>query len=96
LLAETFAQRTTEEWLALLRELGIPAAPLRSTDELFENEHLNALGFFETVDSPNGPIRYPGVPTWFSRTPGCVAGATPALGAHTREVLDSLKSGVCK
>jgi len=90
LLAETFKERTTEEWLALFRKLGIPAAPLRTPDELFDNPHLNAVGFFETVDSSHGPLRFPGVPTWFSRTPGRVAGPAPELGAHTREVLEEL------
>jgi len=92
LLAGTFSERTTEEWLTLFRRLGIPAAPLRTPDELFDNKHLNEVGFFETVDSPHGPVRFPGVPTWFSRTPGHVAGPAPELGAHTQEVLDELKS----
>lgn len=91
LLAGTFSERTTEEWLMLFRKLGIPAAPLRTPDELFDNKHLNEVGFFETVDSPHGPIRFPGVPTWFSRTPGHVAGPAPELGAHTQEVLDELR-----
>jgi crotonobetainyl-CoA:carnitine CoA-transferase CaiB-like acyl-CoA transferase len=90
LLAETFKERTTQEWLELLRELHVPAAPLRTPDELFDNEHLNAVGFFETVESPQGPVRFPGVPTWFSRTPGRVHGPTPQLGAHTHEVLEEL------
>jgi crotonobetainyl-CoA:carnitine CoA-transferase CaiB-like acyl-CoA transferase len=90
LLAETFRERTTQEWLDLLRELHVPAAPLRTPDELFDNPHLNAVGFFETVDSPQGKVRFPGVPTWFSRTPGHVAGPTPELGAHTRQVLEEL------
>ncbi|MBK6737964.1 MAG: CoA transferase [Haliea sp.] len=87
LLGETFAQRTTQEWLDLLRALEIPAAPVRTLDELFDNPHLNAVDFFETVDSPNGPVRFPGVPTWFSKTPGHVHGPTPRLGAHTQDVL---------
>jgi crotonobetainyl-CoA:carnitine CoA-transferase CaiB-like acyl-CoA transferase len=87
LLAETFLERTTREWLDLLRSLDIPAAPLRTLDELFDNPHLNAAGFFETVETPNGPVRFPGVPTWFSQTPGHVQGPAPTLGAHTREVL---------
>ena len=90
LLAGTFEERTTEEWLTLFRKLGIPAAPLRTPDELFDNPHLNAVGFFETVDSPHGPVRFPGVPTWFSRTPGRVAGPAPELGADTQEVLEEL------
>lgn len=92
LLAQTFLERTTAEWLDLLRGLDIPAAPIRSLDELFENPHLNEVGFFETVDSPNGPVRFPGVPTWFSRTPGKVRGPAPRLGAHTDEVLQQLSS----
>lgn len=90
LLGETFLERTTQEWLTLLVGLGIPAAPLRSTDELFDNEHLNAVGFFETVETPHGNVRFPGVPSWFSQTPGKVAGPAPMLGEHTREILDSL------
>jgi len=91
LLADTIKGRTTQEWLGLFRELGIPAAPLRTPSELFDNPHLNAIGFFETVDTPLGPVRFPGVPTWFSRTPGHVAGAAPALGADTEQVLEELR-----
>ena len=93
LLGETFAERTTQEWLELLEALHIPAAPLRTTDELFDNVHLNAIGFFETVETPQGPVRFPGVPTWFSQTPGRVAGGAPELGAHSRELLDELGVG---
>ena len=90
LLAETFRERTTQEWLDLLRELNIPASRLRTTDELFANEQLNAIGFFETIDTPQGPTRFPGVPTWFSATPGRVAGPAPRLGQHNTELLAEL------
>ncbi|MFV1362156.1 MULTISPECIES: CaiB/BaiF CoA transferase family protein [Mycolicibacterium] len=90
LLAETIKERTTAEWLELFGELEIPAAPLNSPDALFDNAHLNAVGLFETVDTPHGPVRFPGVPTWFSRTPGAVAGPAPELGANTAEVLEEL------
>ncbi|MFD0364623.1 CaiB/BaiF CoA transferase family protein [Nocardia sp. GCM10030253] len=86
LLGNTFSERTTQEWLELLRALDIPAAPVRSFDELFGNAHLNAVGFFETVESPNGPVRFPGMPAWFSRTPGAVAGPAPRLGVDTAQV----------
>ncbi|BBY81992.1 CoA transferase [Mycolicibacterium pulveris] len=90
LLAETMKERTTAEWLKLFGELEIPAAPLNSPDALFDNAHLNEVGLFETVDTPHGPVRFPGVPTWFSRTPGAVAGPAPELGADTAEVLEEL------
>jgi crotonobetainyl-CoA:carnitine CoA-transferase CaiB-like acyl-CoA transferase len=87
LLAETIKERTTDEWLALFRELEIPAAPLRTPGELFDDPHLNAAGFFETLNTAHGPVRFPGVPTWFSRTSGRVAGPAPELGADTADVL---------
>ena len=90
LLGETFTTRTTQEWLDLLRALHIPASPLRSTDELFDNEHLNAIGFFEKQDSSIGEITYPGVPVWFSETPGKVRGPSPRLGEDTEAVLAEL------
>ncbi|GAT05904.1 CaiB/BaiF CoA transferase family protein [Mycolicibacterium fortuitum] len=92
LLAQTLKERTTAEWLDLFAELEIPAAPMLTPDELFDNEHLNAVGLFETVDTPHGRVRMPGVPTWFSRTPGRVAGYAPELGADTAEVLAELGS----
>jgi crotonobetainyl-CoA:carnitine CoA-transferase CaiB-like acyl-CoA transferase len=85
-LGESFKERTTQEWLELFRKLGIPAAPLRTPQDLLENPHLEAIGFYETLDSPHGKVRFPGVPTWFSRTPARVTGPTSDLGADTEEV----------
>jgi crotonobetainyl-CoA:carnitine CoA-transferase CaiB-like acyl-CoA transferase len=93
LLAETLKERTTDEWLALFRELEIPAAPLQAPAALFDDPHLNAVGFFETLNTPHGPVRFPGVPTWFSRTAGRVAAPAPQLGADTAEVLEELGLG---
>jgi crotonobetainyl-CoA:carnitine CoA-transferase CaiB-like acyl-CoA transferase len=90
LLAQTLKERTTAEWLALFRDLEIPAAPIQTPDALFDDPHLNAVGLFETVQTPHGPVRFPGVPTWFSRTPGRVAGPAPMLGADTDDVLAEL------
>jgi len=84
------ASRTTAEWLELFRGLEVPAAPLRTPEELFDDPHLAAVGLFETVESAHGPLRLPGVPTWFSRTPGGIAGPAPTLGEDTDAVLASL------
>jgi crotonobetainyl-CoA:carnitine CoA-transferase CaiB-like acyl-CoA transferase len=92
LVAETMKERTTQEWLELFRKLEIPAAPLRTPAELFDNPHLNAVGLFETVETPHGPVRFPGVPTGFSHTPGHIARGAPELGADTKEIMEELNS----
>ena len=90
LLAETLRERTTDEWLKLFGELEIPAAAIQTPDALFDDPQLLAAGLFETVQTQHGPVRFPGVPTWFSRTPGRVRGYAPELGADTEAVLDEL------
>ncbi len=92
LVAQTLKERTTEEWLQLFRELEIPAAAVNTPDALFDNEHLKAVGLFETIETAHGPIRLPGVPTWFSRTPGRVHGPAPELGADTEKVLAEVRA----
>ncbi|MFT4053040.1 MAG: CoA transferase [Novosphingobium sp.] len=94
LLGETFLTRTTQEWLDTLQALHIPCARLQSTDELFDNEHLNAIGFFEDVETEQGHVRFPGVPTWFSKTPGKVRGPAPTLGQDNSELLAKAASCV--
>ena len=63
--------KTTAEWLALLKTLDVPSAPVNSLDELFDEEHLNAVGFFQDMAHPTeGPLRV-------ARTPFRVAGVAP-------------------
>ena len=92
LVAQTMLERTTAEWLTLFAKLEIPATPINTLDTLFDSPQLNAGGFFETVETPDGPVRFPGVPTWFSRTPGRVRGPAPTLGADTEAVLAELQA----
>lgn len=91
LVAQTLKERTTAEWLDLFDDLEIPAAPIHTPDALFDHPHLNAVGLFETVDTAYGPVRFPGVPTWFSKTPGHVRGFAPELGADTDDVLAEVR-----
>jgi crotonobetainyl-CoA:carnitine CoA-transferase CaiB-like acyl-CoA transferase len=87
-LAETFPQRTTSEWLALLKELDIPAMRLNTPDELIEDEHMQAVGFFPVVDHPSeGKIRTTAIPQSWSATQPEISRHAPLLGEHTRELL---------
>jgi crotonobetainyl-CoA:carnitine CoA-transferase CaiB-like acyl-CoA transferase len=81
-------QRTTAEWVALLSAIDIPVEPLRTIEQLVDDPHLTAKGFFQTQLHPTeGPLRMPGVPTVFSKSPAAVGGPAPRLGEHSRGIL---------
>ncbi|CAM5643618.1 CoA transferase [Streptomyces pilosus] len=64
------AERTTEECLALFEKLDIPATELLSTDQLFEDPHLRAVGLFrEMHHTREGSFRATRSPLLFSETP---------------------------
>jgi crotonobetainyl-CoA:carnitine CoA-transferase CaiB-like acyl-CoA transferase len=86
-VGETVATRDTAFWLEGCARLGIPAAKINSTTDLLHDPHLEAIGFWQTQETADGPLRFPGIPTWFSATPGAIGGAGPAQGEHTRELL---------
>jgi crotonobetainyl-CoA:carnitine CoA-transferase CaiB-like acyl-CoA transferase len=90
-VADVIAQRTTAEWVELLEQAEIPVARLNTTQDLYDDPHLEDVGFFQSIDDPHdGRLRLPGYPIRFSKTPGSFSRAGPMLGEHTREVLREL------
>lgn len=80
-------RRSTADWMAICQRLEIPAAPVARLDDLPDDEHLRAVGFFAELDDPSmGRLRFPGVPMRFDGQRPPVRNA-PRLGEHTREVL---------
>lgn len=86
-LAQVLESRTTDECLQLLRRAECPAMPLLSPDELLHDEHLESVGFWQSMDTKEGRLRFPAIPTVFSKTPGAITEAGPALGQHTVSLL---------
>lgn len=81
------ALRSTAEWLEASARLEIPAAPVARLEDIVDDPHLRATGFFATLDDPAmGRIVFPGVPFRFDRERPAVA-QPPRLGEHTRDVL---------
>jgi len=90
-LSEIIATRTTAQWVEVLDEAGIPAMPVNRLDDLLEDEHLKATGFWQSVEhSEAGTIRTPAIGPRFSRSPGSIRRSAPRLGEHTREILVEL------
>jgi len=88
LLVEIVAERTTAEWVELLRAADIPMTPVLSPEDLLDDEHLGAIGFFRREVHPSeGEVRTMGIPARFSRTPGAVRRLAPRLDEHREEIL---------
>jgi crotonobetainyl-CoA:carnitine CoA-transferase CaiB-like acyl-CoA transferase len=80
--------RTTAEWMRLLAEADIPHAPLHDLDSLIDDPHLNAVGFFRSIDHPTeGALRVAGPAASWSKTPPSVRQYPPRLGEHGGEIL---------
>ncbi len=87
-LSDIFATRSTAAWLDVLERADIPCARVNTLHSLFDDPHLNAVGFFQTHEHPSeGPIRSMAPLGTWSDTQPSIRRLAPRLGEHTREVL---------
>jgi crotonobetainyl-CoA:carnitine CoA-transferase CaiB-like acyl-CoA transferase len=87
ILEAAFALRTKDEWMAVLDEHDIPAAPVNDFDDVFADPQVRARGIVRTYDHPTmGPIHYTASPMQYDGWTFPNAPA-PMLGQHTGEVL---------
>ncbi len=91
ILAEIFATRPTPEWVKLLVDAGVPASPVNTVGQMVDDEHLRARDMVHMQRHPTaGDLRLLGLPVKLSGTPGGIRTPAPALGEHTRAVLETL------
>ncbi|PJE34830.1 CoA transferase [Pseudooceanicola lipolyticus] len=87
-LGRILLTRTTAEWLDLFDRADVPVMPMHSFESVLEDPHLNATGFFQSVEHPTeGPIRQMSVPARFSRSQVRPERLAPRLGADGADVL---------
>ncbi|WP_339834795.1 CoA transferase [uncultured Parvibaculum sp.] len=88
MIEETTETKTTEEWLALLKPLSIPAVKMNRLDDLQDDPHLKAVDFFMRFDHPHaGPYFALKPPVRFMASPSSIRRHPPRLGEQTAEVL---------
>jgi crotonobetainyl-CoA:carnitine CoA-transferase CaiB-like acyl-CoA transferase len=88
-LADIVVTRGTAEWLALLAPADIPHSPVNGLEDLFDDPHLKATGFFQQMPHPTeGEMNVPSIPVRFSRTPGTIRHLAPRQDAD-RDMLTS-------
>jgi crotonobetainyl-CoA:carnitine CoA-transferase CaiB-like acyl-CoA transferase len=91
LAGEQLAGRATAEWIALFDELEIPAGPVNSLEQVMDDPHLDAIGFFRHMQHPTeGEVVMPDVPVQFADSPAVIDRLPPRLGEHGREILQEI------
>ena len=91
MIEEVARTKTTDEWVEALTRRNVPCMKVARLEEVIDDPHLNAVGFFERRDHPTEG-RYVSLrhPVSFSATPATVRRDAPRLGEHTEEVLGPL------
>jgi crotonobetainyl-CoA:carnitine CoA-transferase CaiB-like acyl-CoA transferase len=88
MLRPVFATKTSEEWMDLLNEYGVPAGPIYSMDQLFEDPQVQHLKVAQPVEHhARGTTRLVAQPITLSRTPASITKSAPDAGEHTNEIL---------
>jgi crotonobetainyl-CoA:carnitine CoA-transferase CaiB-like acyl-CoA transferase len=88
LVADEMKKRTTAEWIAALEAADIPVQRMNSLQDVVEDPHLAAIGYFRQVEHPSeGRIKSMAVPSEWSESKPEYRRHAPRLGEHTREAL---------
>jgi len=88
MIREWTATRSVPEALARLADAGVPAGEIFTAENMLDDEHYAARDMVVRRSNRDGvSVPMTGVVPKFSRTPGDVGSAGPALGEHTEHVL---------
>jgi len=86
-IGELTPRKSSADWLDLLAQHDFPAMPIADLDDVFENPHLKATGFFHLAEHPTeGMIRQMLPPVRYSVDPDRPIGFAPTLGQHNDEI----------
>ena len=83
-----FAELTRDEAVRRLQEVGVPAGPVQTSDDLLECPQLEARGVRLTVDYDGlGELQFVRTPLLTSDAPDVPVNPAPTLGRDTRQIL---------
>jgi crotonobetainyl-CoA:carnitine CoA-transferase CaiB-like acyl-CoA transferase len=93
-LAAIFCTDSRATWLDKLQAADVPAAPLNTFDEVFNDPQVKHLGLRQDVPHKRvGRVGLVRNGVRMSETPPEIRSASPELGEHTDEILAKLKVG---
>lgn len=91
ILEEIFVQKTTSEWLELIRKAGVPCGPIYNVADVVNDPQVLFRKMVVEINHPkSGRIKVTGVPVKLSESPGDVRLPPPMLGQHTVDILKFL------
>jgi len=91
-LAEVFLAGSRKEWLKALRDNDVPAAPLNTLAEVFNDPQVRHLGMKQTLEHPTeGTVSLVAGGYNMSETPLTIRTPAPSLGQHNEELLGAIK-----
>jgi crotonobetainyl-CoA:carnitine CoA-transferase CaiB-like acyl-CoA transferase len=91
MLAQRFASESSEHWLALLDQAGVPCGPVNDVLAAFAQPQAVHREMRVTVDHPQlGEVPQIGLPYNLSATPASIRSAPPLLGEHADDILGEL------
>jgi crotonobetainyl-CoA:carnitine CoA-transferase CaiB-like acyl-CoA transferase len=91
LIQEVFATRSVAHWVELLNRVGVPAGPVYTVPQMFQDPQIQHLGVAKTMPAWQGGERtFITQPVTLDRTPAQLARSAPGWGEHTEEILQQL------
>jgi crotonobetainyl-CoA:carnitine CoA-transferase CaiB-like acyl-CoA transferase len=91
LIAQEFCGNTVTHWVDLLNGVGVPAGPVYTVPQVFEDPQVQHLHVTETLPTSFGrDMHFITQPVVLSRTPSQVVAPAPGWGEHTDETLRDL------
>ncbi len=89
LIEEWTSRHTSQEIIKILEDKKIPCGIAYSNEQVNQDENLKARGMFQKVHHQQfGDIDIPGFPYKFSQAQGSIRLPAPALGEHSRFILE--------
>jgi crotonobetainyl-CoA:carnitine CoA-transferase CaiB-like acyl-CoA transferase len=91
LLEQVTSRGRAAAWVEKIQAAGVPCGLIQTYDQVFNDPHLNARGFFaEAPHAKLGNVKQIGSPMRLSETPAQIERAGPLLGEHSAEVLEQI------
>lgn len=89
-LNEIFQKKSVSEWVDLLNEAGVPAGPIYTIPQMFQDPQVKHLEVVTNASTSDGHVAHLITqPIKLSRTPARVESAAPGWGEQTDEILQS-------